>query len=358
MKKRDKKGFKRNISRLTNLFIENIDDFESDEIIQKKAEKKKIEKSVKTLKSDLNLKKGRVIEIKSNNFCDVDLDGEIVNCVIGGRLKIINFETRSLLAIGDWVNVDVSDNPRVEEILPRTNSISRFTEDSYQTEVILAANIDLLVITASYFNPDIRFGLIDRYLCSAALRNIEAIICINKIDLIEDRSIMTEESDFYLNNGYKVIFTSTITGEGINELKELLKDKVSVFSGHSGAGKSSIINSIQPGLNLSVGEISDFTYKGVHTTSASKLFRWDFGGFLIDTPGIKTFGLRNEDKESLRTVFPGFDRFSGMCSFYNCTHTHEENCALKKAVEEDKYPFERYESYLRIYDSLKTSVFK
>ena len=141
-------------------------------------------------------------------------------------------------------------------------------------------------------------------------------------------------------------------------LKELLKNKVSVFSGHSGAGKSSIINSIQPGLNLSVGEISDFTYKGVHTTSTSKLFRWDFGGFLIDTPGIKTFGLRNEDKDNLRTVFPGFDKFSGICSFYNCTHTHEENCAVKKAVEEDKYTFERYESYLRIYDSLKTNVYK
>ena len=157
---------------------------------------------------------------------------------------------------------------------------------------------------------------------------------------------------FYEDTDFKVIYTSAETGIGIDNLREVLKNKETVFSGHSGAGKSTLINLMQPNIDLEVAEISSYTGKGIHTTTSSQLIEWSFGGYLVDTPGIKTFGLHREDKTYLPLVFPGFSQYVDECKFSNCTHSHEIGCAVKKAVNSGKFPEERHKSYLRIFESL------
>ena len=351
MNKKDKKKFKRQNLRLRNLEITNLNNFEDDEVIEDKRASKKIsESSEKSKKSNLNLKKARVIEVLSNNKCNVKCDNETIECIIGGRLKQINHHTRTIVAVGDIVNIDMSDKNRIEEILPRKNSLSRFTEDSFQKEVILAANIDQVVITSSFYDPEINTGLIDRYLCTAHILNITPIICINKYDLADEKSI--NKLDFYKENGYEVFFTSVETDTGIEELKEQLKDRETVFSGSSGVGKSSLINKLEPTLNLRVSDVSEYSGKGMHTTTSGVIIEWSFGGFLVDTPGIRSFTLHNSYKDKIPKIFPGFDKYLNKCKFLNCTHTHEINCGIKKAVENNLYPEKHYDSYLRIMESL------
>jgi ribosome biogenesis GTPase len=352
-KKREKKKFKRQNIRLQNIEINEVDYFDSEEISEeKRADKKTQEKGLKTQKSNLNLQRGRILEIKSNYRALVEINGAFLESNIGGRLKQINFETRNPLAVGDFVHVNMCEDTRIEEILPRRNSLSRFLSEDFQTEIIVAANIDQLIITCSIFQPEIRFGLIDRYLCSAELNGIKPVICVNKIDLIESLSPFEEMFDFYKKNGYQVILTSVLQKKGLEELKCVLKDKESVFSGHSGAGKSSLMNALQPSLKRRVSEISESTQKGVHTTTSSCLIKWDFGGYLVDTPGIKTFGLHSRDKQYLPRIFPGFAAFWRACKYPDCTHTHEVDCAIKQIVEDNEYPWERYDSYCRIFETL------
>ena len=358
-KKREKKKFKRQNIKLQNIDIESVDDFESSEVVsEKRAEKKTKDKCKATLKSDIFLKKGRVIQIMSNYRTNVKINDKVEECNIGGRLKQINFETRNVLAIGDEVQVDVKNQNRIETILPRKNSLSRYLEyleDEFQKEIVVASNIDQVIVTTSIKEPEISFGLIDRYITSAKIAKINPIICINKVDLVDSFHSIAKMISFYEECGIKVIKTSVKNKSGLNELKEVLKDKDSVFSGHSGAGKSSIINALQPNLKRSVASISNSTQKGAHTTTNSILFTWDFGGNLIDTPGIKTFGLKLEDKKVLPRIFPGFDILWSQCKFPDCSHTHEEECEIKKRVEQKIYPKERYLSYLRILDSLETN---
>ncbi len=353
MKKKDKKKFKRKDMRFKNINIDDLEAFEEDEILEdKRALKKLLEKSETSQKSNLKLKKGRVLEVKTNNTCLVKIDKEKIECILGGRLKQLNYDTRTLVAVGDYVNVDFSEEPRIEEILPRKNCLSRYSEDNFQKEVILAANVDQVIITASAQEPDLNLGLVDRYICAGRIAEIQTIICVNKIDLEDDIDELKNRLDFYQKNDIEVIFTSIKTAAGMAELKAILKDKESVFSGHSGVGKSSLINFLQPSLNLKVSEVSDYTSKGVHTTTSSKLIEWDFGGYLVDTPGIKTFGLHREDKEKIYRKFPGIDVLRIYCKFADCSHDHEIGCAVKKATEKGLFPVERYQSYLRIIESL------
>ncbi|NQV18077.1 MAG: ribosome small subunit-dependent GTPase A [Armatimonadetes bacterium] len=357
-KKKDKKKFIRKNIKITNLEINDLERFEEEEIIEeKRAEKKSIEKGAISQKSGLKLKRGRILEIKTNYKCNVQIGKLQMICQLSGRLKQVNFESRSLVAVGDYVwvdfsNVDLNEAPRIEEILPRKNALSRYFEENFQRKIIIAANIDQVIIITSVHEPDLKFGLIDRYICAAEVFEIVPIICINKIDLADEIEEVRKKCEFYSENGYKIIFTSAKTGEGIDELKNVLKNKETVFSGHSGTGKSTLINLLQPGLNLKVSEISDSTRKGIHTTTNSRLIAWDFGGYLVDTPGIRTFGLNRENQTKLARLFPGFSKIYSDCKYPNCTHTHETICAVKEAVGNGSIPQKRYESYLRIYDSL------
>ncbi len=351
MNKKEKKKFKRKNLRLKNLNLINIHNFEDAEVIEdKRAVQKKIEQSEKTNKSNLDLKQARVVEVLSNNKCIVNYSKKNIEAIISGRLKQIGHHTRTIIAVGDIVNINTETN-RIEEIQPRESTLSRFTEDSFQREIIIAANIDQVVITCSFAHPDYTIGLIDRYLCAAAINKITPIICVNKYDLAVP--IQLEDFEYYKKIGIKVLFTSIKDGTGIEELRDILKDKDTVFSGNSGVGKSSLINYLQPGLNLRVAEVSDYNKKGTHTTTSTKIIFWNFGGSLVDTPGIKTFTLHNKHKEFIPNIFPGFDELRKGCKFNNCTHTHEIKCAVKSAVENDEYPIEHYESYLRIMASLE-----
>lgn len=352
-RKRDKKKFKRKNIKISNVELTDADHFTDDVISEeKRAEKKLTKKGKVSRKRDMNLKQGRILEVRSNYKCVVAIDKNDFMCTLGGRFKQMNFDTKSIVAAGDYVNVNISDGYRIEEIIDRTNTLSRFSNNEFQTETIIASNIDQVIITTSFKDPQLNLGLVDRYICAVRISNILPVVCINKIDLIDPTEETTQIGEFYEDFGIKVVYTSIKTGEGIEKLKDILKDRDSVFSGHSGAGKSSLINKLQPNLKLKTNQISNYHKKGVHTTTRSRLLAWDFGGYLVDTPGIKTFGLHRDDKEKLRDIFPGFSDLSDGCKFLNCTHSHETKCSVKQSVINGSYPLERYESYLRILDSL------
>jgi ribosome biogenesis GTPase len=305
-------------------------------------------------KENLELIPGRIAEIRSNYSYLVESGGTYYPASLSGRLKQFSYGSRALSAVGDYVQLDVSNAPiyRVEHIAPRRSTLSRYAGGTFQKEIILAANINQVVITSSWRLPMFKPGLIDRYLCISALEGISALVVVNKIDLCEDRSEAEGEISYYRESGIRVILSSAETGEGMEELREALKDRDSVFSGQSGTGKSTLINWLEPHLNLPTNEVSDFNEKGRHTTTQALLIPWSFGGHLLDTPGIKTVNLHSDAAPEIPRVFPGFDRWHPRCRFRDCSHTHEADCAVLKALERGDLPLGRYESYLRLKESL------
>lgn len=312
------------------------------------------EKQHHKFKRTTELIPGRILEVKTNYSYLVEAGDKLYEATLSGRLKQFSYASKALSAVGDRVELDISGDPnfRIENILPRVNALSRYAGGSFQKEIVLAANIDQVIITSSWRMPLIKPGLIDRYICIAALEDITPVIVINKIDLCEDRIELEETVGYYRESGFPLLCTSVETGEGMEALRALLKDRESVFSGQSGTGKSSLINWLEPGLELRTAEVSDFNEKGKHTTTQAILKPWSFGGHLLDTPGIKTVNLHRDAKAEIPKVFPGFGELADNCRFRDCTHTHEDDCAVLTAYEADLIPVERYESYLRIMDSL------
>ncbi|MDP2174207.1 MAG: ribosome small subunit-dependent GTPase A [Candidatus Cloacimonadaceae bacterium] len=354
MKQKDKKKRTRYTGRLRAISLPDLDILDDE---REKSEYKTLRaahKQQKSFKSGMELLHGRITEIMSNYLYVVEAGGTYYNASLCGRMKQFIYGSQALSAVGDYVQLDISHAPnhRIENILPRKNTLSRFTGGSFQKEIILAANIDQVIITVSWRMPMIKPGLIDRYLCIAALQNISPVIVINKIDLCEDHEELEETISYYRQIGIPILCTSIISGEGMEELRSLVKDRDSVFSGQSGTGKSSLINWLQPGLNLLTAEVSDYNEKGRHTTTQAILIPWSFGGHLLDTPGIKTVNLHSEDKALIPKVFPGFDTIALNCRFRDCSHTCEEDCAVLQALEADIIPIERYDTYLRILSSL------
>ena len=354
MKQRDKKRSYPKAERLVGVSLPDLDVLDDTREQAAYKTQRSAHKQHEMFKDNLQLVTARIAEIKSNYHYVVERDGVYYKASISGRLRQFIFSSSTLAAVGDAVELDLSNAPdyRIENILARKNTLSRYAGGGFQKEIILAANIDQVVITTSWAMPLIKPGLIDRYLCIAALEGLGAVVVINKVDLCTDRKALDDLASYYRASEYQVVYTSAETGEGISELKDLLKDKDSVFSGQSGTGKSSLINSMEPHLNLPTAEVSDFNEKGRHTTTQSILIPWSFGGHLLDTPGIKTVNLHRDAKPEIPRVFPGFAPLADLCRFRDCSHIHETDCAVQDALVKGTLPSDRYDSYIRILESL------
>ena len=264
--------------------------------------------------------------------------------------KICINATTNPVAVGDKVIYEKENNKDtcvINKILPRYNVIVRKSVNLSKASHIIASNIDQAILVATIAQPRTSTGFIDRFLVTAEAYHIPTTIVFNKCDLYDDeqKSVAEELIAEFENIGYHSFMISAKTGFLCDELKEIMKDKVSLFSGHSGVGKSALINRLDSNLNVRVGEISDVHEKGKHTTTFCQMFPLEFGGYIIDSPGIKEFGLYDMEKETLAQRFPEMRNLMHECKFSNCTHLHEPHCAIKKAVEESLIAEWRYNDY-------------
>ncbi|MBI9069531.1 MAG: ribosome small subunit-dependent GTPase A [Salinivirgaceae bacterium] len=299
------------------------------------------------------MKQGLVLKSTGSSYQVKSDNNEIINCKIRGKFRTKGIKTTNPIAVGDIVDFKFDDNSEfgiISKIHPRKNYIIRKSINLSKQAHILAANIDQAVLMVTLAKPKTYPEFIDRFLVSAEAYQIPAKIIFNKIDLYDEELIkeMGALMNLYEGIGYGCFQTSAKKGIGIDEVKELLKDKISVISGHSGIGKSSLINTIQPSLNLKTSEISDYHESGKHTTTFPEMHELSKDSYIIDTPGIKGLGMVDMEKEEIAHYFPEMFKALKNCQFYNCTHSHEPNCAVKLAVENGTIKKSRYKSYLSI----------
>jgi ribosome biogenesis GTPase len=303
------------------------------------------------------LKKGIVVKSTGSWYTVKTNDGNLIECRIKGNFRIKGIRSTNPIAVGDQVELSEQKEDNNSEgavrglitnIIERKNYIIRKSPNLSKESHIIAANIDqaFLIVTVKY--PVTTTTFIDRFLVSAEAYRIPCRIIFNKIDLYNEAqtALMNSLIGVYEAVGYQCLKISAKRNIGIEELKMMMKDKTNVFSGHSGVGKSTIINSVQPGSMLKTGIISDSHHSGKHTTTYSGMIDLDFGGFIIDTPGIKGFGLLEMVKEEISHYFPEMFQLLNNCQYYNCTHTHEPECAVKKAVADGQIAQSRYDTYL------------
>lgn len=280
----------------------------------------------------------------------VHASGGTLECTLRGSTKRAGSER---LAIGDRVEVEThaDGTGRIVRILPRTSRLARHSL-AKRREQVLAANVDQVAIVVAVRNPPLRPGLIDRLIIAASNQAIEPFVVINKIDLGIARKV-GQVRDLFRELGYEVLYTSATEGTGVPHLALRLADKTTVFAGHSGVGKSSLLNAIHPELHLETGRVSSRTTKGRHTTTRATLFPLPAGGYVVDTPGVRAFGLWDVEKADLDIFFREFEPLIEQCRFYDCTHDHEPDCAVRSAVEAGDVGRPRYEAYLRILRTLE-----
>lgn len=253
---------------------------------------------------------------------------------------------------GDRVLVSrLGEHARIDTVLPRTSALSRPDPHNPRLERVIAANVDLVVVVVSIKNPALSLGLIDRYLIAIEKGGAQPVICVNKFDLIDSGEELAPLQP-YRQIGIRVIPCSAVTGSGLDTLTDALAGKLCVFTGHSGVGKSSLLNAVLPGLHLATKAVTEAREKGRHTTTASTLYELPNGASIIDTPGIREFGLWDFNGSELRNFFHDFDPYAPDCAFSNCTHTHEPDCAVTQAVKQGSISSARYDGYLRILNSL------
>ncbi|WP_249414427.1 ribosome small subunit-dependent GTPase A [Marinifilum caeruleilacunae] len=295
------------------------------------------------------LKEGLVIKSTGSWYTVKTNDGEVHNCRIKGRFRMEGIRTTNPIAVGDRVDFEEDKESKVVvNIHDRKNYIIRKSSNLSKHSQIIASNVDhaYLIVTVNY--PLTTTTFIDRFLAAAEAYRIPVSLIFNKIDRYRpnDMDRLNELKGIYEKIGYKCYEISAKNGTHLDIIKDALKDHINLLSGHSGVGKSTLINAIQPGLDLKTGEISEAHSQGKHTTTFSEMFELDFGGYIIDTPGIRGFGTIDMEKEEMSHFFPEIFETSQNCQFNNCSHIHEPKCAVKAAVEAGEISITRYESYL------------
>ncbi|TMQ35529.1 MAG: ribosome small subunit-dependent GTPase A [Planctomycetota bacterium] len=287
---------------------------------------------------------GRVLRVHGLTCLVATEDGRQFRCAIRRLLRTLVTDERNVITTGDrvWFRLALNDEGFIERVEPRHGLLTRASRGR---EHVLVANVDQVVIVMSLVEPELKQHLIDRYLASADQGGIMPIVCLNKADLVDPVPYQPLLGS-YSQLGITALMTSALTGEGIARLRARLFQRQTVFTGQSGVGKSSLLNAIQPGLGLRVREVSEATQKGRHTTTTAELLRLDCGGWVVDTPGLRQFQLWDILPEEVEGFFPEFRPFVPLCPYPDCTHTHEERCAVKRAVRLGQISPRRYTSYL------------
>lgn len=287
----------------------------------------------------------------TGSWYDVLHDGETVRCRIRGRLRLKGVRSTNPVVVGDEVacEADEGGDYVIADILPRRNYVIRRASNLSKESHIIAANVDQALLMASLRSPETPTEFVDRFLVTCEAYKVPVTILLSKLDL-QDAEAVAEFRAVYEGAGYRVLEVSVREGRGVEGVRELLAGRTTLVSGNSGVGKSTLIQAIDPSLDIRTGEISESHHKGRHTTTFSTMYPLAGGGAVIDTPGIKGFGLIDIDEAELWHYFPEMMRVAPACRFYNCTHTHEPGCAVTEAVKAGEIAWPRYESYLKIRD--------
>ncbi len=304
--------------------------------------------------SNLKGVKGRVIKNTGNTYLVRTASGIDVICKAKGNLRLKGIRSTSPVVVGDLVFLDLNHDATafITDVDERKNYIVRKASNLSKHAHILAANIDLALLCITVRYPETTTVFIDRFLVTAEAYRVPVVLVFNKVDLYNEEDIEYLQAliHLYSSIGYRCVTTSTVTGEGLKEIKETTRDKIILLAGHSGVGKSSIINVLKEEQVQKTGEISDYHHKGMHTTTYSEMIELNNGGFVIDTPGIKGFGTIDMVPAEVSHYFPEIFRMSEKCKYYNCMHLNEPDCAVRKAVEDHYISESRYHSYLNILD--------
>ena len=302
--------------------------------------------------------KGRIIQTTGSWYQVLLADDTIITARLKGKFKLEDIDTTNPIAVGDFVILEKTEHQEfiISEILDRNNYIIRQSPRNKHQRHIIASNIDLALLIITISQPRTSLGFIDRFIAACELFHIPAKIVLNKIDLLK-----TKEEDqanyihaVYSSLGYEVINCSTVTQQGIDQVKDCLANKTTLVAGHSGVGKSTLLNTINPNLKLKTGKISEKWSKGMHTTTFATMFQIMENSFIIDTPGIKEFMLLQVEPEEISGYFVEIKKYAKDCQFNNCLHQNEPNCAVKNAVENDLIAPTRYENYLNIIENVRS----
>jgi ribosome biogenesis GTPase len=304
--------------------------------------------------------KGIVTKSTGSWYTVYDINGIQVDCRLKGKFRIKGIKSTNPVTVGDYVKFEFEEGKTtgvINEIFDRKNYIIRKSVKLSKQTHIIASNIDIAFLIVTIDNPPTFTGFIDRFLATAEAYSIPAVILFNKIDLYSTDLLAKKENleAIYTSIGYTCIDVSATENVNIDKVKALMTNKTTMFSGHSGVGKSTLINAIEPLLNLKTAEISKVHKQGLHTTTFAEMCELSFGGFIIDTPGIKGFGVVDFEQEEITDYFPEFFKLKKSCKFNNCLHINEPKCAVKEALENGLVAFSRYKSYLQMIEGEEES---